>query len=535
MTEAVTRRRKRRRAPARVVGHAPGGKSIRISADDMMGRHIFVQGSTGSGKSYTTRKLTETWLAAGYPVLILDVEDEFHTLRSVYPEIVLIGGVGSDVPLAQPQAADLVEAVVRSGVSAILQLHEFVEGDRQQIAADGLKRLMELPREFWGPLLVVIDEVRLFAPQQTSPPSLERVNELLARGRKRQFTALIASQRAASVSKEALANVDTYIIGRTRAKRDHAAALHYLPFRPSDPEGRRIMNLGEGQFWVSGSIFAEDPVFLKIDEPRSKHPESHSVQPRQGASGPEFQRALETLAGLAAKAGSPHGDGSQQGQPGTAGRELEELKQALERERERRRAAEKEVKSLRTRLHEIEQSGVVGFSENSVIPAAPPLSDEAAQLLGVLAGSPRSEMTKPALAMMAGKTPRSQAFVRSLAELVSKDLARELSTGIRIAEAGGQMAEQPVMGSEFDACFDALHKGLDARERKALAALAVAHPRRIAREEVARFIGLTPGSRRLKPVLEKLAKRKLITVNASTARAAGAYVELLQAQQRVAA
>ena len=84
----------------------------------------------------------------------------------------------------------------------------------------------------------------------------------------------------------------------------------------------------------------------------------------------------------------------------------------------------------------------------------------------------------------------------------------------------------------FDTRFAALHDNLDARCRKALSILVSSFPRRVATKDLARLVGLTANSRRLKPVLEKLARRKLIKLHNSYACAADQYVELHNAKYR---
>ena len=64
---------------------------------------------------------------------------------------------------------------------------------------------MNAPKALWHPVLVVLDEAHIFAPEKGQSEALDAVIGLAALGRKREFCAILATQRISKLHKDVAA------------------------------------------------------------------------------------------------------------------------------------------------------------------------------------------------------------------------------------------------------------------------------------------------------------------------------------------
>ncbi len=79
-----------------MIGHDANGQEIALDADKLTGTHLAIIGNTGAGKTHTVRKVLEQLWGHGVQIII-DPEQEFHTLRQLHP-YVIFGGPHADAP-----------------------------------------------------------------------------------------------------------------------------------------------------------------------------------------------------------------------------------------------------------------------------------------------------------------------------------------------------------------------------------------------------------------------------------------------------
>ena len=131
---------------------------------------------------------------------MLDVEDEFYTLRERW-DYVIAGGANGDCPATVGNAAALAVTLLEAGASAIVQLNDLALPERRRFIRVFLEAMIGAPRALWHPTIVVLDEADRYAPQDGSAESLSAVVALMAQGRKRGYTGVLATQRLAKIAK----------------------------------------------------------------------------------------------------------------------------------------------------------------------------------------------------------------------------------------------------------------------------------------------------------------------------------------------
>lgn len=284
---------------------ANGGLSseISIDLDALIGSHACAIANSGGGKSGLVRRLLETTHGA-IQQIVLDPEDEFYTLRERF-DYVIAGGEGGDIPATVEGAAGLALGALTHGFSLIVQLNDLDEIDpldpnrnpRAEFVANFLSALIRAPRDLWHPCLVVVDEVQLFAPSEGKTPASAAVKQLTSRGRKRGFTAVLASQRISKISADVRGDINNWLLGRTGQTLDRNIMADQLGFTPA--EGRAKLRVEARSFWGFGPAIAAEPILFRVADVETTLVKSGQAKV---LTPPAPEALRDILAGLAAVA-----------------------------------------------------------------------------------------------------------------------------------------------------------------------------------------------------------------------------------------
>ncbi|MTI43158.1 hypothetical protein JM93_03129 [Roseibium hamelinense] len=244
------------------IGEMSGGKRGELDLEELLATRLLVQGNSGSGKSHLLRRLLEqsaNWVQQA----IIDPEGDFVTLADKYGHVV-VDAVGTEKDLQM-----VASRVRQHRVSVVLNL-EGLDADRQmKAAATFLDGLFDAERDYWYPMLVIVDEAQLFAPaaagevtEEARRRSLGAMTNLMCRGRKRGLAGVIATQRLAKLAKNVAAEASNFLMGRTFLDIDMARAADLLGMERRQAETFR--NLDRGHFVALGPAMSRRPVPVKI-------------------------------------------------------------------------------------------------------------------------------------------------------------------------------------------------------------------------------------------------------------------------------
>ena len=233
-----------------------------IDLEELLATRLLVQGNSGSGKSHLLRRLLEQ--SAGLvQQVVVDPEGDFVSLAERYGHVVV------DAAQSEHELAAIATRVRQHRVSVILNL-EGVEVDGQlRCAATFLNGLFEAERDYWFPVLVIVDEAQLFAPAAAADASddarrqsLAAMTNLMCRGRKRGLAGVIATQRLAKLAKNVAAEASNFLMGRTFLDIDMARAADLLGMERRQAEMFR--DLQRGAFVGLGPAIARRPLSMRI-------------------------------------------------------------------------------------------------------------------------------------------------------------------------------------------------------------------------------------------------------------------------------
>ena len=276
-----------------IIGTDNSGRDIRIQLDRLVESRMLVQANSGAGKSWALRRILEQ-THGKIQQLVIDVEDEFHTLREKY-DYVLAGRHGGDCPADVRSAPLLARRLLELGASTIMGIYELQAHDRIRFVRLFLESLINAPRDLWHPVLVVVDEAHVFAPQVGEAESAASVIDLMTRGRKRGFCGILATQRISKLHKDAAAEANNKLIGRSALDVDMKRASDELGFSTREQQNS-LRTLRPGEFFAFGPAVSDVVTLVKVGPVETTHPKAGQ---RAAAPPPPREKVRAVLGQLA--------------------------------------------------------------------------------------------------------------------------------------------------------------------------------------------------------------------------------------------
>jgi hypothetical protein len=259
-------------------------KQVYIDLDVLLRTRLLVQASSGGGKSWLLRRLMEQ-LFGKVQVIVIDPEGEFATIREKYGYVLV--GKGGETPADKRSAALVAHKLLELRASAVCDLYEVTPRDRHTWVKLFLEALIDAPKKLWHPLVVIIDESHVFAPEKGAGESeaSEAMIGLATRGRKRGFCAVFATQRLGKLRKDAAAELLNILIGQTFIDIDRKRAAEALGIAHNEQRAffDDLRLLKPGNFWGLGRAIATERILFKVGPVETTHPElgssKHSAEP----------------------------------------------------------------------------------------------------------------------------------------------------------------------------------------------------------------------------------------------------------------
>jgi len=225
-------------------------------------QHLIALGKTGAGKSSALRDMVEWLLDHKERVVIITPKADWWGLKVSADgkeqgyEIVVFGGDHADMPLHHLSGKAMAELLATGNRSAVLQMRDFMPGERTQFWIDFASNLFRLLK---GKLYLVIDEVHNFAPKGKilDPKAglmLHWSNKLASEARGLGITLLAASQRPQKVHNDFLTSCETLIAMRVTTKWDRDAVKDWIEGCGDPIQGKEVLNtlagMKRGDAWA---------------------------------------------------------------------------------------------------------------------------------------------------------------------------------------------------------------------------------------------------------------------------------------------
>ncbi len=242
----------------------------RIDLATLIDTRLLVQANSGGGKSWLLRRLLEQ-SHGKVQQIVIDLEGEFSTLREKYDYI--LAAKEGDTAAEPRSAALLARRLLELNVSAIIDLYELSHQERKHFVRLFLSAMINAPKSLWHPCLVIVDEAHVFAPQTGQSEAMEAVIDLTTRGRKRGYCAVLATQRLSKLHKDAVAEMNNKLIGRTGLDIDRKRAAEELGFTTKE-DAISLRNLAPGEFYAFGPAISESVTKVTVGPVTTSHPKA---------------------------------------------------------------------------------------------------------------------------------------------------------------------------------------------------------------------------------------------------------------------
>jgi hypothetical protein len=244
------------------MGTVAGGTPASLDIEELLATRLLVQGNSGSGKSHLLRRLLEQ-SAPWVQQVVIDPEGDFVTLSEKYGHVVVDG------ERSEAELSGIANRIRKNRVSCVLTLEGLDLEEQMRAAAAFLNGLFDADRDYWYPVLVVVDEAQMFAPavagdvsEEARKQSLGAMTNLMCRGRKRGLAGVIATQRLAKLAKNVAAEASNFLMGRTFLDIDMARAADLLGMDRRQAEMFR--DLKRGNFVALGPALSRRPMPIVI-------------------------------------------------------------------------------------------------------------------------------------------------------------------------------------------------------------------------------------------------------------------------------
>lgn len=261
-----------------VIGESPNGR-IAFDGEKLKYGEIrcLTVGSTGSGKSYTTRNMIERFCdyKTGI-VIVVDPEGEYFTLRKKYDFVIL--GTDEDfcdILITEENTSELAIKMLKNKINVIIDLSATDTRIRQEITAKYINTMFENSK-YSSPTQLVIEEASKFAakgdPNPTNIKCTASLKQTAQQGRKRGISTFYNTQRITQLHKDISAECDSWIIGKCIDELD--VKRNGIKIGLSDPSEIKALNY-EFFAWGAGFDHSSNGKAVKF---KSLHPISEHLR-----------------------------------------------------------------------------------------------------------------------------------------------------------------------------------------------------------------------------------------------------------------
>lgn len=243
-----------------------------------------VLGRRGSGKTNTGVVIAEGLLKHGQQVVVLDPLDVWFGLRSNKSgkgrgfDVLLVGDPRkphTDVPLEEHDGAALADYLIDERVPCILSMRHLSKAGRKRFTAAFAERTYERRGDPGkdSPCLYIIDEASTFVPQRVMGPDARLVGAIeswVRQGRASGIGVMLIDQRAASVNKDVLTQVELMIVHQLNSPQDRKALEAWIEANDIHDQRGEFMKslarltLGEAWFWSPAWLKCFEQVQVKL-------------------------------------------------------------------------------------------------------------------------------------------------------------------------------------------------------------------------------------------------------------------------------
>ena len=255
----------------------------------------------GAGKTYTSAVMAEEFFKVGVPFVVIDPIDVWYGLRIAANgrdkglPIVVFGARNADIPLTRDMGKEIAQAIVRDNVSCVISTYGMPKVAYRHLIAEFAEELLNINNT---PRHVFIEEAHEFVPQRVMgamSKTFAAVESLVVMGRNKGIGVTLINQRAATVNKDVLTQLDTLVALRNVGPQDRKALQEWVEAHAAEGDFKKFISslpsLPTGEAWIWSPEWLGVFERIKIRKRETFHPDPEKIGASATFEVPHIERA----------------------------------------------------------------------------------------------------------------------------------------------------------------------------------------------------------------------------------------------------
>lgn len=241
----------------------------------------------GAGKTYTGAVMAEEFAKNNIPFVVIDPIDVWWGLRVAANgkdkglPVVVFGVQHEDILLDRDMGRKIAQAIVRENISCVINTFGLPKAAQRHLLAEFADELLNINNT---PRHIFIEEAHEFLPQRVFGGLgvvFNAVSNLVVMGRNRGIGVTLINQRAATINKDVLTQIDTLLAFQNTSPQDRKALQEWVEYHSADGDFKKFMDslpsLPKGEGWIWSPEFMGIFERIKIRKRETFHPDREKL------------------------------------------------------------------------------------------------------------------------------------------------------------------------------------------------------------------------------------------------------------------
>lgn len=241
----------------------------------------------GAGKSYTGAVLAEEFYKNKIPFVVFDPIDVWWGLKlnkdgkSKGLPVVVFGLEHADIKIDRDMGRKIAQAVVKHNISCVISTFGMPKVAQRHLIAEFAEEILNINNT---PRHIFIEEAHEYVPQRVFGglgKTFNNVSNLVVMGRNRGLGVTLINQRASTINKDVLTQLDSLLAFRNVAPQDRKALKDWVEYHTAEGDFDKFMDslpsLPTGEGWIWSPEFLGVFEKIKIRQRETFHPDREKL------------------------------------------------------------------------------------------------------------------------------------------------------------------------------------------------------------------------------------------------------------------
>lgn len=241
----------------------------------------------GAGKTWTAAVLAEEFFTANIPFVVFDPIDVWWGLRLQKNgkdkglPVVVFGLEHADIKIDRDMGRRIAQEITKNNVSCVISTFGMPKVAQRHLIAEFSEELLNINH---SPRHVFIEEAHEFVPQRVNAgmgKCFSSVEALVVMGRNRGIGVTLINQRAATLNKDVLTQLDTLIALRSVGPQDRKSLMEWVEQHSATGDFNKFINslpsLPTGEAWIWSPEFMGIFKRFKVRDRQTFHPDREKI------------------------------------------------------------------------------------------------------------------------------------------------------------------------------------------------------------------------------------------------------------------